>query len=76
MRRHRSPVEASPVSADQPYPPYFDRSVVVLDRPSADPAAPFVVWCGECHRIVNTYAERGAADTAADVHRTNGTWHR
>jgi hypothetical protein len=60
---------------DQPYPPHWDRSIVVVFRPSLVPYFPFVLWCGECHRIINTYETPIGAALFAHRHHDHGGHH-
>lgn len=57
---------------DQPWPSHKDRSIQIVHLPVLNPYFPFALWCGECHRIVNTYETPIGAALFAHRHIDHG----
>ncbi len=57
---------------DQPWPGHRDRRVQIVHVPSLNPYFPFALWCGTCHRIINTYETPIGAALFAHRHLDHG----
>lgn len=57
---------------DQPFPSHRDRGIHIVTIPSVNPYFPYALWCGECHRIVNTYETPIGAALFAHRHHDHG----
>lgn len=60
------------MTADQPWPHHRDRGIAVVYRPEQLGYFPYALWCGECHRIVNTYETPIGAALYAHRHHDHG----